>query len=105
MSDGAIDLSGDARAKAYATPLDQFDVADPALFQADAHWPWFERLRAGAEHFLRFYHGAGRAAVGREQITRRQLLPAYAAGAGVNCRIGEKQNVMLSAVEASLPQQ
>jgi cytochrome P450 len=51
MSDGAIDLpedhgAGDARARAYAMPLDQIDVADPALFQADAHWPYFERLRA-----------------------------------------------------------
>ncbi len=45
MSDGAIDLADAARARAYATPLDQFNVADPALFQADAHWPWFERLR------------------------------------------------------------
>jgi cytochrome P450 len=49
MSDGAIDLSDDAaaaRAKAYGMPLEQIDVADPALFQADAHWPYFERLRA-----------------------------------------------------------
>jgi cytochrome P450 len=51
MSDGAIDLSSDAqrdaaRAKAYAMPLEQIDVADPALFQADVHWPYFERLRA-----------------------------------------------------------
>ncbi|MDB5455641.1 MAG: cytochrome, partial [Caulobacter sp.] len=46
MSDGAVDLNSDSRARAYATPLEDFDVADPALFQADAHWPWFERLRA-----------------------------------------------------------
>jgi cytochrome P450 len=48
MSDGAIDLTGvhaEARAKAYATPLERFDVADPGLFQTDTHWPWFERLR------------------------------------------------------------
>jgi cytochrome P450 len=45
MSDGSIDLRGEARAKAYALPLDQIDVAQPALFQADAHWPYFERLR------------------------------------------------------------
>jgi cytochrome P450 len=44
MSDGAIDLS-EAREKAYAMPLDKIDVANPALFQADAMWPYFERLR------------------------------------------------------------
>jgi len=31
--------------EAYAKPLDQFHVADPALFQKDAMWPYFERLR------------------------------------------------------------
>jgi cytochrome P450 len=29
----------------YAVPLAEIDVAQPALFQADAMWPWFERLR------------------------------------------------------------
>ena len=29
----------------WAVPLDQMNVADPALFQADAFWPYFERLR------------------------------------------------------------
>jgi len=28
--------------------LDQLNPAQPALFQADAHWPWFERLRREA---------------------------------------------------------
>ena len=51
MSDGDIDLSRksrmeQARAEAYALPLDQINPAQPALFQADAHWPTFERLRA-----------------------------------------------------------
>src|ERR1700759_4774172 len=35
-----------AREKAYATPLDQFQVADAELYRGDTLWPWFERLRA-----------------------------------------------------------
>src|SRR5689334_4435095 len=34
-----------ARAEAFATPLDKFDVSDPELFRNDTLWPWFERLR------------------------------------------------------------
>ncbi|WP_332766746.1 cytochrome P450 [Phenylobacterium sp.] len=45
MSDGNIDLSKDARAQAYATPLDQLNPAQPALFQSDQMWWNFERLR------------------------------------------------------------
>ena len=45
MSDGSVDLREAARAKAYAIPLEDYHVADPALFQADAMWPYFERLR------------------------------------------------------------
>ncbi|HQR88020.1 MAG: cytochrome [Caulobacter sp. 12-67-6] len=46
MSDGSIDLSKAAlSAAAWSTPLEDFHVADPALFQADAMWPYFERLR------------------------------------------------------------
>jgi cytochrome P450 len=45
MSDGSIDLNSDARAQAYALPLDQINPAQAALFQADAMWPLFERLR------------------------------------------------------------
>ena len=45
MSDGSIDLKETARAKAYATPLEDYHIADPALFQADAMWPYFERMR------------------------------------------------------------
>ena len=37
-----------ARAEAYALPLDKLNPAQPALFQADAMWPIFERLRAEA---------------------------------------------------------
>jgi cytochrome P450 len=34
-----------ARAEAYAQPLQMLNPAQPRLFEADAHWPWFERLR------------------------------------------------------------
>ena len=36
----------DHAARAASMPLDAIDVADPDLFQADAIWPYFERLRA-----------------------------------------------------------
>lgn len=45
MSDGSVDLKEAARAEAYAMPLEDIHVASPALFQADAMWPYFERLR------------------------------------------------------------
>lgn len=48
MSDGSIDLKADARARAYSIPLEDYHVADPALFQADEMWPYFERLRKEA---------------------------------------------------------
>ena len=32
----------------YAIPLEQIDVSDPYLFQQDAHWGFFERLRKEA---------------------------------------------------------
>ncbi len=35
-----------ARAEAYSLPIEKLDPAQPALFQADAMWPIFERLRA-----------------------------------------------------------
>ncbi|MEZ5550520.1 MAG: cytochrome P450 [Pseudomonadales bacterium] len=38
----------EARKQAYAIPLEQLDVAQPALFESDTHWPYFERLRAEA---------------------------------------------------------
>jgi cytochrome P450 len=34
-----------ARDAAYALPLDKIDVAQPVLFQQNAMWPYFERLR------------------------------------------------------------
>jgi cytochrome P450 len=35
----------EARAKAYATPLANYQIADAELFRGDTLWPWFERLR------------------------------------------------------------
>jgi cytochrome P450 len=37
-----------ARAQAYATPLEDLHPGDPDLFLNDAHWPYFERLRREA---------------------------------------------------------
>src|ERR1700754_1995386 len=34
-----------ARDAAYALPIDQINVAQPILFQQNAMWPYFERLR------------------------------------------------------------
>jgi cytochrome P450 len=34
-----------AREEAYSLPLEKLNPAQPALFQADAMWPYFERLR------------------------------------------------------------
>jgi len=45
MSDGAVDIRHEARAKAFSTPLEQLDPAQPELFTQDAMWPVFERLR------------------------------------------------------------
>jgi cytochrome P450 len=51
MADGAITQADEARAdearaKAYATPLDQFQAHAIEHFTSDTLWPWFERLRA-----------------------------------------------------------
>jgi cytochrome P450 len=35
----------DRRDDAYAIPLDRIDVSNPALYQNDTIWPYFERLR------------------------------------------------------------
>ena len=38
----------------YAIPLDDIDVANPSLYEADNHWPLFERLRNEAPvHFCK----------------------------------------------------
>ncbi len=47
MADGnALMNREQARAEAYALPLEKLNPARPELFQADAMWPYFERLRA-----------------------------------------------------------
>jgi len=45
MADGAVALQKAAREEAYSLPLAELNPAQPALFQADAMWPIFERLR------------------------------------------------------------
>jgi len=38
----------EARARALATPLEDFNPGDPELFRTDTHWPYFARLRREA---------------------------------------------------------
>ena len=45
MSDGSIDLKAEARAKAYAMPLEDINLADTELWRNDTVWPYLERLR------------------------------------------------------------
>jgi len=45
MSDGSIDIRAEAKARAYAEPLEALNPAQAALFADDAMWPYFERLR------------------------------------------------------------
>ncbi len=45
MADGSTPIA-DARAQAYATPLEDFHPGDPELFRTNTFWPYFERLRA-----------------------------------------------------------
>jgi cytochrome P450 len=46
MSDGAVDLKAEARARAYSIPLEEINLIDPELFRSESFWPYFERLRA-----------------------------------------------------------
>src|SRR5580693_5763866 len=46
MADTGMTLAEEARAKAYATPLKDFQVHAIDHFTSDTLWPWFERLRA-----------------------------------------------------------
>jgi cytochrome P450 len=49
MSDGAhAEIPRDPREAAYSTPIEEINVASPALFREDAIWPYFERLRKEA---------------------------------------------------------
>jgi cytochrome P450 len=45
VTDGAIDLISEARAKAFAAPLEEINVTDPALWRSNTALPYFERLR------------------------------------------------------------
>jgi cytochrome P450 len=46
MPDTARSLAEEARARAYATPLEDFQPHAVQHFTTDTLWPWFERLRA-----------------------------------------------------------
>lgn len=46
MRDDPVDLRAQHRELAWSTPLDAIAPAQPALFQQDLMWPYFERLRA-----------------------------------------------------------
>jgi cytochrome P450 len=46
MSDGAVDLRHETRAKIYATPIEDLNPAQPDLYHHDTIWPLFDRLRA-----------------------------------------------------------
>ena len=51
---GTIKSSEEARNRAYATPLEDFDVGNPELFRDYTFWPYFERLREEAPvHYSR----------------------------------------------------
>ena len=59
MSDGTVDLSLDARERAWSMPLSEIRVADPLLFQTDTMWPYFERLRKEAPVHYQAEHEFG----------------------------------------------
>ena len=48
MADDAGTLRDQARADAYAMPLEDLHPGDPDLFLTDSFWPYFERLRREA---------------------------------------------------------
>jgi cytochrome P450 len=45
MADGMGDSLKNARAEAYAMPLDQIELATPERFRDNTLWPFFERIR------------------------------------------------------------
>ncbi|PZQ62304.1 MAG: cytochrome P450 [Phenylobacterium zucineum] len=45
MDDGSVDFKEAAAVQAWEAPIESLDPAQPALFQADAMWPIFDRLR------------------------------------------------------------
>jgi hypothetical protein len=42
MADGSVSVAQAARERAWATPLEEFQVANVEHFVSDTHWPWFE---------------------------------------------------------------
>ncbi len=45
MAEAVTEKTDLLSADPYSVPLDAIDVSQPALFEADRHWPYFERLR------------------------------------------------------------
>jgi len=48
VSDGAVDVRHEARARAHDVPIEELNPAQPDLFVSDTIWPYFDRLRAEA---------------------------------------------------------
>jgi len=48
MNIAVSEKKAEERRKAYALPIEELNPAQPSLFEADAHWPYFERLRKEA---------------------------------------------------------
>ena len=45
MSEAVIEKLDLTTADPWSVPLDKINVSDPALFETDTHWGYFERLR------------------------------------------------------------
>ena len=46
MGDGSVDITGEARARVWSTPLADINLIDPVHWTTDTILPYFERLRA-----------------------------------------------------------
>jgi len=91
MPDGSKTVAEAARARAYATPLKDFQVADAELFRSDTLWPWFERLRAEDPVHLTEGGPQGR----YWSVTRHADIVAVDSHHGVYSSSGELGGVML----------
>ena len=70
MCNTATMRADEARARAYATPLEDFQPHAVEHFTADTLWPWFERLRA-EDHPSTTRRRANTAPIGRSHPLRR----------------------------------
>ncbi|MEZ5649801.1 MAG: cytochrome P450 [Burkholderiaceae bacterium] len=64
-------LQAQARAAAYAMPIEDIDLSDGTLYAQDTVWPYYERLRKEAPVHYRRVEGA-RAGTGFWSVTRYQ---------------------------------